>query len=139
MKKAVILAFMVGFSFSLVAQKGISFEQGSWNQVLAKAKKENKLIFMDAYTTWCGPCKLLQARVFPDAELGSHFNDNFINYKVDMEKGEGPMLGMKYPLKGYPTLFFIDPKSEKVVEAVLGYRSAEQLLAIGKKHAKTKS
>lgn len=94
---------------------------------------------MDAYTTWCGPCKLLQKRVFPDANLGALFNKEFINVKIDMESGEGPSLATKYPVRGYPTLFFIDPNSGKIVNEVLGYRDVNQLMAIGKSQASKKS
>ncbi len=121
------------------AQNGISFEHGNWDAAIAKAKKENKLIFMDAYTSWCGPCKMLQAKVFPDASLGSYFNETFINIKVDMEKGEGPQLAAKYPIRGYPTLFFIDPNTGKIVNSVLGYRDVNQLLSIGKSVSEKKA
>ncbi len=133
MKKIAFLALLglLSFNFSY-AQTGISFEKGTWQQAIAKAQKENKLIFLDAYTSWCGPCKMLQAKVFPDAELGKYFNGNFVNVKVDMEKGEGPELAAKYPIRGYPTLFFIDPKSGKVVNSVLGYKSVDQLMTVGK-------
>ena len=127
--------FLVLFLLVSVAgfgqEVGIKFEHDSWNKVIQKAKSENKLIFMDAYTSWCGPCKAMQARVFPDKKLGTYFNDNFVNVKVDMESGEGPGLGLKYPVRGYPTLFFIDPKSGKIVNQALGYKSSEQLLQIG--------
>jgi thioredoxin 1 len=122
-----LLISTVGFS----QEVGIIFQQDAWGKVIQKAKAENKLIFMDAYTTWCGPCKAMQAKVFPDKKLGSFFNDNFVNVKVDMEAGEGLALGIKYPVKGYPTLFFIDPKSGKIVNQALGYKTPEQLLQIG--------
>lgn len=67
-------------------QIGISFEHSSWEDILKKAKEENKLIFIDAYTTWCGPCKMMARNVFTDAEVGTFFNQNFINVKLDMEK-----------------------------------------------------
>jgi len=73
----------------------------------------------------------MQARVFPDKKLGDLFNTKFVNAKIDMEAGEGPKLAAKYPIQGYPTLLFIDPVSGLVVESVLGYRSAEQLLKLG--------
>lgn len=123
---------MLGISKMVFAQEsGIKFEKSNWSQVLQKAKSENKIIFMDAYTSWCGPCKSMQARVFPDKKVGDFFNENFINVKVDMEQGEGPSIALKYPVRGYPTLFFIDPKSGKIVNQALGYKSTEQLIQIG--------
>lgn len=130
--KNIALLFLLGVSKLVSAQDpGIKFEKTNWNQVLQKAKAENKIIFMDAYTSWCGPCKSMQARVFPDKKVGDFFNENFINVKIDMEQGEGPAIALKYPVRGYPTLFFIDPKSGKIVNQALGYKSTEQLIQIG--------
>ena len=114
------------------ADTGIQFTPGSWAEILKKAKAEKKIIFFDAYTTWCGPCKLLQKNVFTRADVAEVFNKNFINVKFDMESGEGPKLAQKYPLEGYPTLFFIDPNGD-VVKQVIGYQNPETLIKIGKK------
>ena len=131
MRKIIVL-FLLSFSVVSFAQEsGIKFEKANWNQILQKAKSENKIIFMDAYTSWCGPCKAMQARVFPDKKVGEYFNENFVNVKIDMEEGEGPSLGLKYPVRGYPTLLFIDAKSGKIVNQALGYKTTEQLLQIG--------
>ncbi|MGL4630960.1 MAG: thioredoxin family protein [Leadbetterella sp.] len=138
MKKNVLslllsLLTIVGFS-----QSGIKFEHSTWEAAIKKAKSENKLIFFDAYTSWCGPCKMLQRDVFPNEKLGTYFNSNFINVKFDMEEGEGISLSNKYPVRGYPTLFFIDPNSGKIVNQVLGYKTADQLLSIGQESSKVK-
>ena len=73
------------FSWNVFSQ-GIQFEIGSWKEVLQKAKQENKLIFVDLYTTWCGPCKKMAAETFPQQAVGDYFNKNFVNYKIDAEK-----------------------------------------------------
>lgn len=112
-------------------EQGIQFTDATWKDHLAKAKSEKKIIFLDAYASWCGPCKLLQKNVFPQKEVGDFFNKEFINVKIDMEKGEGPALALQYPLEAYPTLFFIDSDG-KVIKKVIGYQSPEGLLAIGK-------
>lgn len=132
MKNILILSVLLGFiSFGSLAQ-GISFEHDKqWAEVVAKAKKENKLIFLDTYTSWCGPCKRLQIETFPNPELGKYFNANFVNAKYDMEKGEGLMLASKLQVRAYPTLFFIDPNTEKVVYKVLGFRNATEMKATG--------
>lgn len=112
-------------------EAGIKFTEGNWAAILKRAKAEKKVIFLDAYTTWCGPCKLLQKNVFTKPEVGALFNQKFINVKVDMESGEGPKLAQKYPLEGYPTLFFIDGDG-KIVKQVIGYQNPETLVSIGK-------
>jgi thioredoxin 1 len=131
MKKIAFLSFLItAISFSSMAQSGIKFEEDAWALIISKAKAENKLIFLDAYTSWCGPCKMLQSRVFPDVELGKYFGENFLSTKIDMEKGEGPSLAKKYAVRAYPTLLFIDPNTQQVVHKVLGYRNVDQLKSV---------
>lgn len=109
------------------AAEGIQFVELPWAKVLAKAKKEKKLIFFDAYTSWCGPCKLLQKNVFTRKDVGDFFNANFINVKKDMEIGEGPQLANVYPVEGYPSLFFINGNG-KVVTSHLGGMDGPELI-----------
>jgi thiol:disulfide interchange protein len=114
-----------------VEGEGIHFTNDAWAVIMKKAKAENKIIFLDAYASWCGPCKLLQKNVFTRSDVGEVFNKNFINVKVDMERGEGPQLARIFPLEAYPTLFFIDPNG-RIVKKVVGYQSPEVLITIGK-------
>ena len=86
---------------------------------------------MDAYASWCGPCKAMQTKVFPEKAVGDYFNANFVNVKIDMEEGEGPAIAKKYQVRSYPTFFFIDPASGKIVNQALGYRTSDQLIQIG--------
>lgn len=112
-------------------EKGIRFHDNRpWQEILDLAVKENKLIFMDCYTSWCGPCKGLARDVFTRPEVGDFFNPRFINVKYDMEKGEGVMLHEKYKqhIVGYPTLLLIDGKG-KVVQQLAGYQQPEALIA----------
>lgn len=110
---------------------GIRFFEGTWDEALAQAKKENKLIFLDVYATWCGPCKKLSALTFPDPEVGNYYNNRFINVKVDGEKGEGLTLRQRYGVRGYPTLLFINHKGE-VVHRTAGFRDPSRFLELGK-------
>jgi len=120
---------------SIDKSKGINFFKGTWQEALALAKKENKLVFLDAYASWCGPCKLMKGKVFPTFKAGEFFNERFINVKVDMEKGEGPVLATKYGVTAYPSLFFID-HSGKVKKYAVGYHSANQLIELGQQALK---
>ena len=62
-----IIAPAIGYS----QEKGIHFEHAlSWTEVQAKAKAEHKYIFMDCFTTWCGPCKYMSANIFPMENVG---------------------------------------------------------------------
>ncbi len=111
-------------------ETGIEFHQGSWREALEKAKQEKKPIFLDVYATWCGPCKMLKARTFPNDKVGEFYNANFINVTVDGEKGEGLELARKYKVRGYPTLLYIDSDG-KVIAQTSGYRNPKQFIQIG--------
>jgi len=130
MKHLLTFALVFLFSATLFAD-GIQFEHGSWSDILAKAKKENKIVFVDAFTTWCGPCKWMAANSFPDKAVGEYFNSTFINAKIDMEKGEGIEIAKKYVIRAYPTLLFVNGDGELVHRAV-GARDAKGLLDLGK-------
>ncbi len=118
-------------SFSVSAQ-GIAFEHDlALADALKKAKAESKIVFMDAYTTWCGPCKMMAARVFPDSAVGALFNSKFVNLKMDMEKGEGPALALRYGVEYYPSLLFLNAEGALVHKAV-GYHNAEDFIKLAK-------
>lgn len=112
---------------------GVNFFEGSFRQALAKAKKEKKMVMLDAYTSWCGPCKVLKNKVFPNKELGEYINEHFVAIGVDMEAGEGPALANIYPVEGYPTILFLDA-SGKIKKKVLGLPQggAKELLGVAK-------
>ena len=107
--------------------QGIQFEQTTWETILNKASNEGKIIFMDAYAEWCGPCKKMSKDVFTDVKVADYFNANFINVKMDMEKGEGIELAKQYSVRAYPTLLFIDGDGELVHRAV-GYHASDAFL-----------
>lgn len=75
---------------------------------LEKAKAENKLVFIDFYTSWCLPCKLMDEDVFTDKAFGEYMNKHFVSVKIDAEQGNGPNLAALYGVKSYPTLLFVD-------------------------------
>lgn len=128
-----LLIFAAGLGHPLPAA-GIEFFTGSWQQVLDEAKAGRKLIFVDAYAEWCGPCKAMARNSFPNEEVGKLYNQQFVNYQFDMEKGEGPAFAARYGVTAYPTLLFLNYKGE-VVHRVLGYQSPAQLLAEGRRAA----
>ena len=131
-KYTAILFFAFVFTGTSPAFAGIDFFDGTWSEALAAAKSQRKLIFVDAYTVWCGPCKAMNRNTFPDQAVGIYFNENFISYKFDMEKGEGPEFAENYQVLAYPTLLFINHKGDLVHKAV-GYQSPRQLLLEGRK------
>lgn len=123
-----LATFMSSFAF---AQEGISFQHDkSWSDILAMAKEADKLVFVDAYTTWCGPCKKMTREVFPQESVGNYYNANFINVKMDMEKGEGIGLAQEYQVRAFPTLLFINGDGA-LVHRIAGYMPADEFIALG--------
>lgn len=129
LKHFAFLTCLFIWNISLQAQ-GIEFLHTGWEEALKKAKAENKLLFVDAYAKWCGPCKAMAANVFTRKEAGDFYNANFINLKLDMEEMDGRTFGDKYPVRAYPTLLFLDGDG-KLVLRVVGGQKLENLLAIG--------
>jgi thiol:disulfide interchange protein len=107
---------------------GIDFSDISLEEAKTLAKKKKKIIFIDAYASWCGPCKMLDKNTFSDASVGTYFNDKFINLKIDCEKHpDGRKVASTYSVSAYPTLIWIDADGNLVKKEV-GYKSPEQLL-----------
>ncbi len=130
MKFICILAMSMA-SIVASAQESLHFETGTFAEILAKAKKENKLVFMDAYASWCGPCKMMERDIFTKPTVQQYYNTKFINSHFDMEKGEGPKIAQKYQIRSYPTFLFLNGDGV-VVKKSMGYQNEEQFLALGK-------
>ncbi len=110
----------------------IKFANGlTWNQIKEKAAREKKMIFFDAYTSWCGPCKYLEKEIYTNTEVADYYNANFINVKFDMEKGEGISLAEELGINSYPTLMFFSPEG-KLVHKYIGAMGATEFMGLGK-------
>ena len=136
MKRKLLFLFLLlsCISFAEAQDTSVHFEdQTDWEVLVKKAKKAKKLIFVDGYTSWCVPCKALSKEAFTKDSVAEFFNNNFVNVKFDMERTPvGVMLKQKYGIKSFPTLLFVDPKTEQVVHRIVGYRDLEHFM----KHAR---
>lgn len=126
------LLFFIGLSVRSASPQidepaGIKFFTGSWKEVLAEAKRQNKPVFVDIFTTWCGPCKRMAKEAFPDATVGEKFNTHFINYQIDAEKGEGIDVAKKYAVSAFPTSLYVSASGDLIHRAT-GYGSLKGLL-----------
>lgn len=131
-KRVLIIGLMLGGVFSISAQTtGINFFHGTWAETVAKAKAENKLIFIDFYTQWCGPCLNMAETVFVLPTVGDFYNSNFVNAKIDAENGEGVNLSKKYQVRSFPTYMFVDPNTEEAIHRSSSRQTGEQFIATG--------
>lgn len=121
----------IGFAQEPDPDKGIQFNEDAWAEILQLAKAENKPIFLDVYASWCGPCKALKHRTFPDASAGEYFNENYINVTLDAEKGEGIKIARQLRVDAYPSLYILNPNGEALLLSQ-GFHSPEELIELGK-------
>lgn len=102
----VSLGMLFSFTTSEVSSS-IEFKKLSFNEAKELAKKTGKLIFIDCYTSWCGPCKTMARVSFTNDEVAKIYNEKFINLKVEMEKdADGKEIGRLYRINAYPTVLF---------------------------------
>ena len=117
---------LLATALSLGAQ-GVAFSEASFDEAVAEAQRDGKLVFVDAYAVWCGPCRRMSSDVFPRADVGAFFNEHFVSLKIDMEQAPGRAFGKRFPVSSYPTLMFIDGAGE-LVQRVVGAQGPEQLI-----------
>ena len=89
-----------------------NFRSIDFNEALKQSQAENKLVFIDFYTDWCGPCRKMSKEVFPQKQVGDYFNAQFVCIKLNAEK-EGEELAQKFEVnKGLPYLHHCRPARE---------------------------
>jgi len=123
--------------------KGIFFENNlSWSDILQKAKVEHKYIFVDCYTTWCGPCKAMDKNVYSKDTVGGLMNIQFICVKLQMDTAKADdqvvqsryatahAIGNEYSINAYPTYLFFSPDGQAVHKEI-GYKNIHDFLVMG--------
>lgn len=130
MKRLTTTLFALIIALGAMAQ-GVAFEpEGTTlEQASAKAKAENKLIFLDCYTQWCGPCKKMTRDVFPQEKVGAYMNPKFVSIKIDMEGTYGAPLAKKLQIQAYPTFVIFNADAQEI-SRFLGYHAADDFIMV---------
>lgn len=114
----VFLVALLGLAIQMNAQttEGMKFckEGTKFAEAVAQAKAEKKMVFLDCYTSWCGPCKMMARDIFPQKKVGDFMNPKFICIKIDMEKGEGPSLTQKFQVSAFPTFIIFNSDAQEI-------------------------
>lgn len=132
MKKWILMLIVLISGLSAFSQ-GIEFRKETYADMLKMAKKQNRLVFIDVYTSWCGPCKYMATKIFTEAKAGKYFNAHFLNLKLDAEKSEdGKAVAKKFGVSAYPTCIFVDGEGN-LIYRFLGGRTVELLVKEGEK------
>jgi thiol-disulfide isomerase/thioredoxin len=79
---------------------------------LKAAKKDNKAVMIDFYTTWCGPCRMLDRATWPDKDVQKFFADELIGLKVDADRNR--MLRYEYKIRSFPSMVFLTPDGAEI-------------------------
>ena len=125
-------ALLWGGTLAAQVDTGVHFIDKPLDELLAQAKKENKLVFIDCYSTYCGPCKMMLKKEFPKKEMGDYLNASFVSAKMNLDLGEGPQLSRKWDVHSFPTFLFMDSDGN-ILHRMQGYMPAEQFIREAKK------
>lgn len=120
----------VGMAGSTTNFNTVQFEKLSLNDAIAMAKSQNKAIYVDMSATWCGPCKMMKEKVFPDPQVVEYLNKNFIsiNFECDIDSALSNVYRDKYYSTAFPTHLLID-KNGELIHKFVGYMSVPSFLA----------
>lgn len=132
-RTCLVILLLLAIALNVKSQNNnrqINFTATTWAEALKQASAQNKLIFVDAYATWCGPCTMLKATTFKNAKAAAFYNQNFINTALNMESGKNPYLAQEWGMRAYPTLIVFNPKGQIILNTV-GYITAADLIRFG--------
>ncbi|MCK5821956.1 MAG: thioredoxin family protein [Bacteroidales bacterium] len=126
-----VILFMLAPVNLIASDIGIDFFHGSYKEAIEKAKDENKIVFIDFITEWCGPCRIMDRDVFSKKEVGEIFNQSFVSIKLDAESDMYMPLAKEFKVKSYPTYIFVDPNTKQIVHRSGSRQSVHDFLLTG--------
>ena len=126
--KKVLYVFVAFFMLQVGAFAQTNFEELTLAKALEKAKAENKLVFIDTYTSWCMPCKYMANTIFPKSEMGEYLNPRFVCVKYNTEEGEGAEIMKRYEISAFPTFLILNTEGEVQHKIVGGSETAKDFI-----------
>ena len=125
----IMFSVLAAWTVSPASAQGIQFAEGkTFQQLVDSAKQTGKMLFVDCYTKWCGPCKMMARDVFPSKICGDYINPRFVSAKFDMEEGEGLTIRKQFGVNAYPTMLIINPNTVKEEARMVGGSKAEEFI-----------
>lgn len=133
--RTLILSLLIVLSLPVSAQKTIEMTGGSWSELMELAAEKNMPIMVDVYADWCGPCKMMEKRVFTQKTIAKFYSKNFINYKLDADSIEGSQIANKLGIRSIPTFLFFHPNGD-LISQTEGVLDPNQFMRLGQKALK---
>ncbi len=127
MKQITVCLFLL-FAAKNIHSQAIRFSSLAPRDALAKAKRENKPLFIDIYTTWCTYCRQMDRDVFTAKETGDFYNAHFINVRYDALQSHGIQIRKNYSLLGFPTFIYLDPDGLVLLKTA-GFQPTEKFIS----------
>jgi thioredoxin-related protein len=139
MYKSILLIFTLvisSFTYKSDTSRGIKFLPGEdWRYVVKSAREQDKPIFAMVCAPWCSKCSQMKQSVFTDPDVGSFFNEHFVNAMLNSEDTRTNLRVTGWGVKAVPTMVFLD-KNHKVIYEVAGFRDSKRMLEEAQKALK---
>lgn len=120
MIKLISVIALTIFGYTLQAQNLTIIDQ-DFEEAKKTAIKEHKLLIIDFYTEWCGPCKVLDKTIFQNEKHSKTISEKFIVLKYDAENDSAHNLSLKHHISSYPTTVIINAENGKTIDKKYGF------------------